>query len=101
MSDVELVQKTEHVITAVHQEAPDKLLYIPYETQDSPLDESDAERTVWRKWASVVENTGGVKRVIKFVKTIPGFRDLDMSDQIQLIKRESCKYDINFIVFLA
>ena len=84
LSDVEVLQQTGDGVTAVHKEAPDKLMYIPYEPPE-PFEEGS---NIWRKWASVVENTGGVRRVIKFVKTIPGFRELEMSDQIQLIKRK-------------
>ena len=83
LSDVEVVQATDGVVTAVHKEAPGKLMYIPYE----PPEPCEENSNIWRKWASVVENTGGVRRVIKFVKTIPGFRELEMDDQIQLIKR--------------
>ena len=65
-------------------------MYIPYE----PPDPSEESGNIWRQWASVVENTGGVRRVIKFVKTIPGFRELEMSDQISLIKRKSRVHDV-------
>lgn len=84
LSDIEVVQQTDGGVTAIHKEAPDNLMYIPYE----PPEPFEQGSNIWRKWASVVENTGGVRRVIKFVKTIPGFRDLEMSDQIQLIKRK-------------
>ena len=90
LGDVEVVEQTDGGVTARHKEQPDKLMYIPYE----PPDPSEESGNIWRQWASVVENTGGVRRVIKFVKTIPGFRELEMSDQISLIKRKSRVHDV-------
>ena len=101
LSDVELVTRDDHVITAVHKGCPDQLVYIPCD-EESEADviernDQDVGGRIWRKWATVVQHTGGVNRLVKFVKIIPGFRDLDMSDQIQLIKRKSVLCLLNIL----
>ena len=81
----QVIEDTGTMIIAVHHDDPDNRLHLPRYTPDM---EPNADMSaIWRKWVAVLENSGGLQRLIKFVKTIPGFRDLDMTDQIQLIKR--------------
>ena len=44
-----------------------------------------------KKWIDAVEHSGGLKHIIVFIKSTPGFKDVDMTDQIQIIKG-NCHY---------
>ena len=87
----QVIEDTGSTIIAMHHDDPEHQLHLPRYTPDM---EPNADMiAIWRKWVGVLENSGGLQRLIKFVKTIPGFRELDMTDQIQLIKREYSIYE--------
>lgn len=69
-------------------QGPDNALVAPGRTGgDSSGD--DQEYDVFHRWLKLLEF--GVKKVINFAKALPGFRQLDMNDQISLFKNSMCE----------
>ena len=59
--------------------------------------EKDNDELV-NKWISAVEDSGGLKHIITFIKSTPGFKNVEMTDQIQIIKGKTDLDSISFSV---
>ena len=59
-------------------------IILPELAEQVTSSETESTRETMLKWFTTMEH--GIQCLVKFVKVLPGFRDLQMDDQLSLLK---------------